>query len=47
MKEIQITNDLELKVYINGKPDLLFMPKEVLDEFCSALLSLLEGETAL
>ncbi len=47
MKEIQIPNALELKVYINGKPDLSLMPKETLDELCSALLSLLEEETAL
>ncbi len=46
MEEIQVPNVLELKVYINGKPDLAAMPKEVLDELCSALLSLLEGEIA-
>ncbi len=44
MKEIQIPNNLDLKVYINGKPDLQLMPKEALDELCSALLSLLEEE---
>ncbi len=44
MKEMQIPNDLELKVYINGKPDLSLMPNEVLDELCSALRSLMEEE---
>ncbi len=47
MEKIENENSMGLAVYINGRPDLSLMPKEVLDELCSALLSLLEEETAL
>ena len=37
MKEIQIPNDLELKVYINGIPNLADMPQEPTDGFYSII----------
>lgn len=37
MEEIKIENELGLKVYINGVPDLTLMPKEVFDSFIVAL----------
>ncbi len=40
MEKVEIENSLNLDIYINGKPDLTLMPNEVIDAFCSALLSL-------
>lgn len=37
MKEIQIPNDLDLKVYINGVPDLANMPQDPTDGFYSVI----------
>ncbi len=37
LKEILIKNDLGLKVYINGVPDLTLMPTEVFNSFISVL----------
>lgn len=37
MEEIKIENELELKVFINGIPDVTLMPQEIFDAFISAL----------
>lgn len=37
MEEVKIENDLELKVFINGVPDISFMPKELFDGFIATL----------
>lgn len=37
MKEIQKPNDLELKVYINGIPNLANMPQDPTDGFYSVI----------
>lgn len=37
MKEIQISNDLDLKVYINGVPDLTNIPQDPTDGFYSVI----------
>lgn len=37
MEEIKIENELELKVFINGVPDVTLMPKELFDSFIAAL----------
>ena len=44
MEKVEIENELNLAVYINGKPDLTLMPQEVLDTLCSALLALMDSE---
>lgn len=44
MEKIEIENSLGLTVYINGKPNLAFMPKETLDALCTSLLALMESE---
>ena len=38
MEKIEIKNNpLKLKIYINGKPDLSLMPKELKDAFINSL----------
>lgn len=37
MEEIKIENELKLKVFINGAPDISLMPKELFDSFIAAL----------
>lgn len=37
MEEMKIENELELKVFINGVPDITLMPKEIFDAFISTL----------
>ena len=37
MQEIKVKGNEKLKVYINGKPKLEFMPKEILDSFVNSL----------
>lgn len=37
MKEIEVNNDLELKIYINGVPDLQQIPKDIVDRIIAAL----------
>lgn len=37
MKEVNIENELELKVFVNGTPDVTLMPKELFDSFIAAL----------
>lgn len=37
MEEVKIENDLKLKVFINGTPDITLMPKELFDGFIAAL----------
>ncbi len=37
MQEIKVKWNEKLKVYINGKPKLEFMPKDVLDSFVNSL----------
>lgn len=44
MEKIETENNLNLAVYVNGKPNLALMPIEALDALCVALLSLLESE---
>ena len=33
MEEINIKNELVLKVYINGTPDIELIPEEIMEEF--------------
>ena len=41
MEEIKVKNELGLKVYINGVPDMEFIPEEIMEELvCALLLSL-------
>lgn len=42
MQEIQLPNDLQLKVYINGVPNLAVMSKELPDGFYSVIQILAE-----
>lgn len=42
MQEIQLPNDLQLKVYINGVPNFAVMSKEPPDGFYSAIQILAE-----
>lgn len=37
MEEIEIENESELKVFINGIPDVTLMPQEVFKAFIDAL----------
>lgn len=37
MQEIKVKGNEKLKVYINGKPKLEYMPKDVLDSFVNSL----------
>ena len=37
MQEIKVKGNEKLKVYINGKPQLEFMPKDILDSFVNSL----------
>ena len=37
MQEIKVKGNEKLKVYINGKPKLEFMPKDILDSFVNSL----------
>lgn len=46
MQEIQTNNELGLAVYINGMPKLELMSKEVMDELCTTLLSVLISDDA-
>lgn len=42
MEKIEIENSLGLVVYVNGKPNLALMPKEMMDVLCASLLSFME-----
>lgn len=37
MEELKIENELELKVFINGVPDVTLMSKDLFDSFIAAL----------
>lgn len=37
MREIEVTNDLRLKVFINGAPGLLQSPKDIAESIIAAL----------
>lgn len=37
MQEIKVKGNEKLKVYINGKPQLKYMPKDILDSFVNSL----------
>ena len=40
MQEIKVKGNEKLKVYINGKPQLDYMPKDILDSFVNSLYKL-------
>ena len=37
MEEVKIKNELDLKVYINGVPDITIIPEDLMEEFISFL----------
>ena len=37
MEEVTIKNELDLKVYINGVPDITIIPEDLMEEFISFL----------
>lgn len=42
MKELSVKNKLELKVFVNGAPNLAEMPKQDLDVLISSLTNIIE-----